>query len=146
MKPSPRVLQSLGTSHPARTVEGQPLKAGGDRVLPLEPLQASEWPGMTVQVTLLDAVEALNAGSEADALAALRPGVDGVIFDWRGARATLLPQVWAQCRTPAQFMTALKPKARLPADFWAHDVRLWRYGVRIFDDKARQAQTSEATG
>jgi hypothetical protein len=111
-----------------------------------DPLQASEWQGLSVEVSLLDPAEPLSVHSEADAMAALQPGIDGVIFEWRGARATLLPQVWEQCPTPALFITALKRKARLPADFWAPDVRLWRYRVRAFGDQARQLETIQAPG
>ena len=103
------------------------------------PLSASEWPSLRVEVSLLEAPEPLAVPDEAAALAALRPGVDGVVFEWRGARATLLPQVWEQCPQPAQFMAALKRKAHLPADFWAPDVRLWRYRVRSFSDAAVQS-------
>ena len=99
-----------------------------------EPLRVDEWPGLRVEVSLLDPPEPLDVRHEAEALAVLRPGIDGVIFEWRSARATLLPQVWAQCPEPAQFMTALKRKAGLPADFWAVDVRLSRYRVRCFSD------------
>ena len=81
---------------------------------------------------MLGAPEPLIVRTEAEALAALRPGVDGVIFEWRDARATFLPQVWAQLPDPARFVAALKRKAGLAADFWAADVRLSRYRVRSF--------------
>jgi hypothetical protein len=76
----------------------------------------------------------LAARSEAEALAALRPGVDGVIFEWRGTRATFLPRVWQQLPDAGAFMAALKRKAGLAAGFWAADVRLLRYRVRSFAD------------
>jgi hypothetical protein len=100
-----------------------------------EPLCASEWPGLHVEVSLLAPAEPLDVADEAQALAALRPGVDGVILEWQGHRATLLPQVWEQLPTPALFMAALKRKAHLPPDFWAPDLRLSRYTVRSFADE-----------
>jgi len=96
------------------------------------PLRAHEWPGLQVEVSLLDPAEPLPARSEAEAVAALRPGIDGVIFEWRGARATLLPQVWRQLPDAADFIAALKRKAGLAAGFWSADVRLSRYRVRSF--------------
>ena len=66
---------------------------------------------------------------EADALARLRPNVDGVIFTAGGRRATFLPQVWEQLSEPAAFMARLKQKAGLPAGYWGPDVRLERYTV-----------------
>ncbi len=98
------------------------------------PLRAHEWPGLKVEVSLLDPAEPLHARSEAEAAAALRPGIDGVIFEWRGARATLLPQVWRQLPHAADFIAALKRKAGLAAGFWSADVRLSRYRVRSFAD------------
>lgn len=99
------------------------------------PLSAAEWAaGVGVEVSLLDAPEPMpRVRSEAEALALLKPGRDGLIFEWRGRRATFLPQVWEQLPEPAAFLAALKRKAGLAADFWADDVALWRYGVRSFE-------------
>jgi AmmeMemoRadiSam system protein A len=109
------------------------------------PLRAHEWHGIQVEVSLLDAPEPLVVRNEAEALAALRPGVDGVIFEWREARATFLPQVWAQLPDPARFVAALKRKAGLAADFWAADVRLSRYRVRSFSHHDSREPAGEAT-
>ncbi len=98
------------------------------------PLRAHEWHGLRVEVSLLEPPEPLAARDEAEAVAALRPGIDGVIFEWRGARATFLPQVWEQLPHGAGFMAALKRKAGLPADFWHAEVRLSRYRVRSFSE------------
>jgi len=93
------------------------------------PLRAGEWAGLQVEVSLLDPAQPLPARSEAEAL---RPGKDGLIFEWRGRRATFLPQVWAQLPEPAQFLGELKRKAGLATEFWHAEVRLQRYGVRKF--------------
>ncbi len=98
------------------------------------PLGAHEWAGLTVEVSVLAPPEPLAVRSEAEALAALRPGIDGVILEWRSARATFLPQVWQQLPDAAGFIGALKRKAGLAADFWAADLRLSRYRVRSFAD------------
>jgi hypothetical protein len=63
--------------------------------------------------------------------------VDGVILEYRGRRATFLPQVWEQLETPAEFLAALKRKAGLPDDFWAESLRLARYRVRKFHEEGR---------
>lgn len=96
------------------------------------PLSRAEWQaGLQVEVSLLDAPQPLpRVRSEAEALALLKPGIDGLILEWHGHRATFLPQVWAQLPEPAAFLAALKRKAGLAADFWAEDVQLSRYGVR----------------
>jgi AmmeMemoRadiSam system protein B/AmmeMemoRadiSam system protein A len=96
------------------------------------PLAIEEWPGTRIEVSLLGPLTRIHVHTEAQALAALRPGVDGVVFQWRDAQATFLPQVWAELRKPEEFVGALKRKAGLAADFWARDVQLLRYGVRKF--------------
>ena len=96
------------------------------------PLQAHELDDLKIEVSLLEPAQPLTVRSEAEACAALRPGLDGVILQWRGRRATFLPQVWEQLPEPGEFLAALKRKAGLSADFWAPDVQLSRYQVRKF--------------
>jgi hypothetical protein len=97
------------------------------------PVNAAEWPTLALEVSLLSAPEPLPpAASEADALRSIAPGIDGLILEWRGHRATFLPQVWEQLPKPSEFMAALKRKAGLAADFWAPDVKLERYRARKF--------------
>ncbi|MDA8383491.1 MAG: AmmeMemoRadiSam system protein A [Betaproteobacteria bacterium] len=93
------------------------------------PLGRHEIESTRIEVSLLSAITALPAGSEEDAKQALRPGSDGVVFQWRAYRSTFLPQVWEQLPEPAPFLQQLKRKAGLPADFWAPDVVLSRYSV-----------------
>lgn len=96
------------------------------------PLGAHEWEELDLEVSLLHPPEPLAWVSEDHALTSLRPRVDGVIFRWRQHRSTFLPQVWEQLPNAASFLSALKQKAGLPADFWADDVELARYRVRVF--------------
>ena len=72
--------------------------------------------------------------SEAEALAQLHPGIDGVILTAGGRRATFLPQVWEQLPDPAEFIGRLKQKAGLPASYWGPDIRLATYPVRAIDE------------
>jgi AmmeMemoRadiSam system protein B/AmmeMemoRadiSam system protein A len=98
------------------------------------PLRADEWPGLQVEVSLLERPEPIDVHTEAEALAALKPGEDGVIFEWQGHRATYLPQVWEQLPDARSFLASLKRKAGLAADFWAPDVKLSRYRVRKLEE------------
>ena len=93
------------------------------------PLTLVEFDDIRVEVSLLSPTEVLVVASEEHALASLRPGVDGVVFEYRHYRSTFLPQVWEQLPEPAEFMAYLKRKAGLSMDFWAEDVRLSRYTV-----------------
>lgn len=93
------------------------------------PLTADEFKVTSVEVSLLSPVQAMEIEHEADAIAQLRAGVDGVVFQYRSFRSTFLPQVWEQLPRPRQFLAHLKRKAGLPEDFWAEGVRLSRYTV-----------------
>lgn len=82
-----------------------------------------------VEVSLLSPLATIHFDSEADALAQLRPNIDGIVFQYRGYRSTFLPQVWEQLPDKRDFMAHLKCKAGLAADFWAPGVQLQRYTV-----------------
>jgi len=93
------------------------------------PLTHAELPHIAVEVSLLTPPQPMMFRDEKDALAQLRQGEDGVIFQFGHYRSTFLPQVWEQLSTPRQFMAHLKHKAGLPMDFWSPEVRLSRYSV-----------------
>ena len=99
------------------------------------PLAARELERTEVEVSLLSPMQALDFGSEAEALAQLRPGVDGVVFEFGARRSTFLPQVWEQLPDVDDFMAHLKRKAGLPADFWHAQVRLQRYTVSKWTER-----------
>jgi MEMO1 family protein len=103
------------------------------------PLTLAEYFEVDVEVSLLDPAEPLPVRSEAEALRLLRPQIDGVVLEWRGRRATFLPQVWAQLPAADDFIAALKRKAGLAVDFWAEDLRLSRYRVRKFSAQEMSA-------
>lgn len=94
------------------------------------PLTLLELDQIRVEISLLSRSETLSFKHEQDALAQLRPHVDGLIFEYRHFRSTFLPQVWEQLPDPKIFMAHLKRKAGLTADFWDDSVRLSRYTVR----------------
>jgi len=93
------------------------------------PLTLPELAHTDIEVSLLSPLQAMHFVSQQQALAQLRPGIDGVVFECQRWRSTFLPQVWEQLPTPAEFMGHLKQKAGLPRDFWSDDVRLYRYTV-----------------
>ncbi len=93
------------------------------------PVGRDEFNDIRIEVSLLSPTEPLIAASENEALAVLRPGVDGLVFEYADHRSTFLPQVWEQLPEPAEFLAHLKRKAGLPVDFWAEQVRLSRYTV-----------------
>lgn len=101
-----------------------------------KPLEKHEFDTLSVEISVLSAVELVAFRDENDALAQLRPDVDGVIFQYGYHRSTFLPQVWENFREPRVFLGHLKYKAGLPPDFWDPAVKLSRYTV----SKWREAQ------
>ena len=82
------------------------------------PLTLPELADTRIEVSVLSPMQPLRFGNEAQALAQLQPGVDGVVLEFRQYRSTFLPQVWAQLPTAAAFIAHLKHKAGLPPDFF----------------------------
>ncbi len=93
------------------------------------PLTRNELATVRIEVSLLSTPQPFDFSDEKDALAKIRPGIDGVVFEYGPYRSTFLPQVWGSLVQPQQFLAALKLKAGLPGDFWAEDVKLSSYTV-----------------
>ncbi len=91
------------------------------------PLEHEELEDLRIEVSLLTPAEEIDADSEAAVLAALRPGIDGVILTAGGRRATFLPQVWQQLGTATEFLRQLKLKAGLRPEDWSAHFRVARY-------------------
>lgn len=102
------------------------------------PLTRDELADTEIEVSLLSPAEPLPVDDEAATLASLRPGIDGVIFEYGRHRSTFLPQVWEQLAEPAEFMAQLKYKAGLPPDFWSSDMKLARYTVSKWRESEMQ--------
>ena len=96
------------------------------------PVATEEIPRLQVEVSVLSPREPLLAKSESDALAMIRPGIDGICLDYGDLRSTFLPQVWESLPEPGEFLGELKRKAGLPRTFWHPDLRLSRYTVDKF--------------
>lgn len=100
------------------------------------PLRRTEYPLLQLHLSILSPSEPLCFASEAELLARLRPGVDGLILSLGRHRGTFLPAVWEQLPDPADFWKHLKLKAGLPADYWSDQVRVERYTTESFGEDA----------
>ena len=93
---------------------------------------------MTVKVSVLSPLTPIKARSWRDVQRVVRPGVDGLLVEAGGCRATLLPSVWEKLSEADQFLDVLWHKAGLrPARLAArhpgpsvHDGRVRRCGAR----------------
>jgi uncharacterized protein len=93
------------------------------------PLTSDELDITEIEISLLSPMQALNFSSEQEALAQLQAATDGVLFEFGQHRSTFLPQVWQQLPNTKDFIAHLKSKAGLTPDFWADEVKLYRYTV-----------------
>ena len=92
-------------------------------------LNMRELEGLALSVATLGPHEILYASTRKALLAALRPGVDGLVVRSGTRRATFLPAVWEQLPDPADFIDALWQKARLIPGSWPAQLELRRYRV-----------------
>ena len=128
----------VGSLHPVRTLRDDVCAnavAAAFRDPRFAPLEASELARTSLEVSLLSAEERIEAASESEVLAQLRPGVDGVIVEYGRNRATFLPQVWKYLHDPREFLAALKLKAGLPEDFWSEALLISRYAATTWKEQ-----------
>lgn len=127
-----RLRGCIGTLRPHRAL-GEDVRANAVgaafRDPRFKPLTAAEFTAVSVEISVLSPLEPLRAADEPDALRQLRPGVDGLVFQYGRHTSTFLPQVWENFREPSDFLAHLKHKAGLPPDFWDAQVQLSRYTV-----------------
>ena len=93
------------------------------------PLTPPEWARCSLEVSVLSAAKPLQFADEAELLAQLRPGEDGVILEHEGKRGTFLPQVWESLPEKRRFLEELRSKAGIAADTRLARCKLWRYRV-----------------
>ncbi len=91
------------------------------------PVTADELDALDIHISVLSPPEPMAFDSETELLNQIRPGVDGLIIEDQGRRATFLPSVWKSAPEPGPFLAHLKHKAGLPVDHWSPTLKAWRY-------------------
>jgi AmmeMemoRadiSam system protein A len=115
------------------TLDPEPLAAAVSRLAwdaafadpRLPALDRADYPRAAVKISVLSAPEPFDAPTEADLIASLRPGIDGLVIAAGGRRATFLPAVWETLPEPAAFVAHLERTAGIMA--WGRGIRAWRY-------------------
>jgi AmmeMemoRadiSam system protein B/AmmeMemoRadiSam system protein A len=92
-------------------------------------MTAAEWPQCAIEVSLISSPKPLRFADEADLLAQIVPGKDGLILELDGRRSTFLPQVWASLPDKRLFVRELAKKAGLAADTRLGRCKISRYRV-----------------
>ena len=100
------------------------------------PLTKEEWPFCALEVSLLSRPKTIRFADEADLLAQVRGGEDGIILECAGKRATYLPQVWEGLPQKERFFAELKRKAGIPAETSLGRCTVRRYRVAKWKEEA----------
>ncbi len=96
------------------------------------PVTHGEMADIDLHISILSPAQRMQFSSEADLIAQLQPGVDGLILQENRHRGTFLPAVWEDLPEPAAFLQHLKQKAGLPSDYWSDTVQIYRYTTEMF--------------
>ncbi len=97
-----------------------------------KPLTLAEYQDIDIHISVLSEPEPFPVDSREDLIAKLSPGIDGLIIEENGQRATYLPSVWDQLPTAELFVKELRRKAGLPAEGWSNATRVFRYHTEEF--------------
>jgi len=79
-------------------------------------MTGEEWSRCSVEVSVLSSPKTIRFADEADLLAQVEAGKDGIILEYQGKRATYLPQVWQSLPDKQRFFAELKRKAGIPEE------------------------------
>lgn len=91
------------------------------------PMSVHELTDLDIHISVLSEPTPIEFTDEADLLAKIRPGVDGLLLETPTNRGTFLPAVWKTLPDPQQFLDHLKSKAGLPRKELPKDARVYRY-------------------
>ena len=95
-------------------------------------LTTAEFGSLTIELSVLGPLQAIQHNSEADLVAQLQAGRDGWVIQENHARGTFLPSVWDQLPDAHQFLQHLKMKAGLQPDFWSNLLKIQRFTTQTF--------------
>jgi AmmeMemoRadiSam system protein A len=132
-----RLLGCIGSMQPRRALADDVAAHAFDAAFRdprLPAVTLDDWEHMDVEISVLGPLEVLDVHDRAGLLAALRPGVDGVLLSSREGRGTFLPSVWGQVGSPEEFVDLLWRKAGLRAGRWPDDLVVERYQVEEFGE------------
>jgi len=96
------------------------------------PMTAAEVERVDLTVSILSHSRPVRFADEADLLAQLRPGVDGLVIRDQGRSALFLPKVWDALPEPRAFLRNLKAKAGLEPDRETGTLQAFRFTAETF--------------
>ena len=125
-------IGSLGAEDPLASIVARVSWEAAFADFRLPSLEREDLERLHIEISVLSPLEPMQVTSEESLLAALRPGVDGLLIDAGFAHATFLPAVWKEYPEPGFFVRHLKAKAGLPPDWWSPDMKVFRYSAFEF--------------
>ena len=116
--------------------------AFGDPRLP--PLRPRDFAELTIEVSLLSPLAPIVADTWAELVAALQPGVDGVVINGAGRQGLFLPVVWEQLRDPEDFLDHLWHKAGLVPRVWPSGTQAFRFTAQRHERRTGEGRRPRA--
>ncbi len=98
----------------------------------LPPLRPDEFDRCELEVSVLSAMQQINASSRAELISLIRPRIDGLVLSLGNHRGLFLPVVWDQLPDPDEFLDHLHLKAGLSPGGWNPAMRFERFVAREF--------------
>ena len=95
-------------------------------------LAAKELDRIEIAISILSHARPVPANTEEALLAALRPGVDGLILKDGASRALFLPKVWDSLPEPRDFVHHLLTKGKMPTDHWPESIEAFIFTAESF--------------
>ncbi len=132
-----RLLGCIGSMEPTRPLALDVAAHAVDAAFRdprLPTVTLDDWEHMDIEISVLGPLHPMEVHDRAELLAALRPGVDGVLLTSREGRGTFLPSVWHQVGSREEFVDLLWRKAGLRAGRWPDDLLVERYEVDEFGE------------
>ena len=143
-----RLLGCIGSLEPTRSLADDVAAHAYDAAFRdprLPAVTLDDWHHMDVEISVLGPLAPLAVGDHAELIAALRPGVDGVLLTSDEGRGTFLPSVWDQVGSAEEFVELLWRKAGLRAGRWPADLAVDHYQVTKLSDHDPEHGTDDTT-
>ena len=128
-------IGSLQASQPLIKAVAEAASNAAFRDRRFAPLAAEELDEIKIEISVLSPMEPIDAVDRASLLQQLQPGVDGLLIEDRGYRATFLPQVWEKIGSASEFLDQLLRKAGLAPGYWSGTIRCHRYHSLSFAEE-----------
>ncbi|PCK07402.1 MAG: AMMECR1 domain-containing protein [Alteromonadaceae bacterium] len=101
------------------------------------PLTHAELDEISIELSLLTEMQALDIANEQGLKNILRPNIDGLMIQEGNKQATFLPQVWQEIPDCETFIQQLKREAGLSDSHWSDNIKCWRYQVHSLTNRSR---------